>query len=307
MARYVVTGGTGFIGAALVERIQAAGDQAIVASRHRDQRLLNCDWVEYDLRDVGTVANILEARPDGIFHLAWSTTPASAERDVTADVEHNLRGSVALFERLSGEFLGPLIFASSGGTVYGHPETLPIPETHPLRPISYYGQSKATVEAYARLFRARRGLDARVARVSNPFGATQPSAKLQGAATIFARQIMAGHTITIWGDGSVVRDYIHVADAADALHAICRLPPASTQTLPVYNVGSGQGLMLVELINLIADVASRLPNITYENERGFDVPANVLDITRLSQEAGWRAQGVTRNSISELIARISQH
>ncbi|PDS33802.1 NAD-dependent epimerase/dehydratase family protein [Rhizobium anhuiense] len=292
MARYLITGGTGFVGRSLARILQAAGDEVILATRGRHQDGDLHHWIEYDLRDRSTIANIIEARPDGVFHLAWSTTPGSAESDPASDVQINLAGTLALFQELSKSMPVPVVFVSSGGTVYGVADTLPIPEEHPLRPIGIYGITKATAEQYAQNFRARTNLDIRIARLSNPFGAYQSAAKLQGAASIFTRKIIHREPITIWGDGSIVRDYIDVDDASSALVAIMRMAPAPQGIKPIYNVGSGEGLSLRKLLETISQVSSILPTVNYTSQRSFDIPENVLSIDRICRDSDWRPRSV---------------
>jgi UDP-glucose 4-epimerase len=304
MARYVITGGSGFVGRALASAIRAGGDEPVIASRGRHADGGADDWIEYDLKDRATIANIIEARPAGIYHLAWSTTPGSAERDPASDVQTNLAGTVALFQEVSERLNIPLVFLSSGGTVYGPANTLPIPEDHPLNPISIYGMTKAAAETYACSFRLRHRLDARIARLSNPFGSTQSAAKLQGAASIFARKVIIGEPITIWGDGSVVRDYIHVDDAVLGLTAIMKLEREQSSSLPAFNIGSGEGSTLTELIEMIGTAAELTPKVSYSEPRSFDIPTNILDISKITATTGWRPRCGTKASIRMMVAAL---
>ena len=292
MARYLITGGTGFVGRSLARVLQAGGDEVIFATRGRHQDAKLHSWVEYDLRDRSTIANIIEARPHGVFHLAWSTTPGSAESDPASDVHINLAGTLALFQELSKTMPVPVVFISSGGTVYGVADTLPIVESHPLRPIGIYGITKATTEQYALNFRERTNLDVRIARLSNPFGAHQSAAKLQGAASIFARKIILREPITIWGDGTIVRDYVDVDDASAALAAIMRMPSDMTEADPIFNIGSGEGLSLNALLDAVSSVSSIKPNVSYTAHRSFDIPANVLSVDRIRNATGWKPRSV---------------
>lgn len=306
MARFAITGGTGFLGSALALELRALGHEVIFATRGRHPMYDTQRWVEYDLQDAATVANIIEARPDGIFHLAWSTTPGSAENDPSADAKTNLGGLLAVFQQIAKTMPVPLVFVSSGGTVYGKARRLPIPEDHPLDPLSIYGVTKVAAEQYAANFRKLQGLDVRVARLSNPFGASQSPAKLQGAASIFARQVVMGEPVTIWGDGSVVRDYIDVGDAARALIAIMTAPPLTMDRVPTYNVGSGDGASLNELLRMIGVAADTEPNVSYVKGRSFDIPANVLDITRLKADTGWKPQYSVQEALDQMVATLKR-
>lgn len=301
MARYLITGGTGFVGKALAEAITAEGQEVIIATRGRHDIGCN-DWVEYDLRDRSTISNIIEARPDGIYHLAWSSTPGSAEADASIDLEINLAGTVALFQELKEKLDVPLMFLSSGGTVYGTVERLPIPEVQPLKPTGVYGMTKAAAENYATHFCARHGLDVRIARLANPFGAKQSAAKLQGAASIFARKIVDGEEIVVWGDGHITRDYIDVKDAVLGLIAIMKVKKERRPSPLVFNVGSGEGMSLNELIKAIGEMAGIHPKVTYREGRSFDIPANILDITKIRAATGWKPRQSTQDALRRMVA-----
>ncbi|MGY3576846.1 NAD-dependent epimerase/dehydratase family protein [Bradyrhizobium sp. USDA 4504] len=303
MARYIITGGSGFVGQALAKAIRMDGDEVIIASRGRHHDGGGEGWIEYDLRDRATIANLIAARPDGIYHLAWSTTPSSAEADAAADVQTNLGGTVELFRELAEKLDVPVLFLSSGGTVYGVAEQLPIPETHPLRPIGLYGMTKASAENYAVYFRERHGLDIRIARLANPFGATQSMAKLQGAASIFARKILHQEPITIWGDGSVVRDYIDVDDAVSGMKAIMKLNAA--KAFPnALNIGSGEGTSLNQLIEIIGSAAGVIPRVSREAARAFDTPVNILDISTIRTVTGWHPRHSTSLALHNMISAL---
>ncbi|MFC9041864.1 NAD-dependent epimerase/dehydratase family protein, partial [[Kitasatospora] papulosa] len=204
---YLVTGASGFIGRSLVERLRANGHVVRCAMR----RVMDCaNDVECPLgASIDTWLNAIDG-VDGVFHLAWSTVPRTANGAPLDDVATNVIGTVALLEAMRRHPGVPFVFASSGGTVYGVPEADRVSESHPLRPLGVYGASKAAVEGYAMLYRRQFNVDARILRVSNPFGPGQNVEGQLGAASIFAWRALAGLDIQIWGDGSVVRDYLYI-------------------------------------------------------------------------------------------------
>jgi UDP-glucose 4-epimerase len=163
---------------------------------------------------------------------------------------------------------------------------VPIAEDHPTDPITSYGIVKLAVEKYLGLFQRLHGLDYAVLRVSNPYGPYQNPGGQQGAVAVFLQHLSAGEPITIWGDGSVVRDYLYVSDLAEALV----LAGGVESRQSVFNVGSGRGTSLNELISLIVDVTGERPEVEYVSGRAMDVPANVLDVTRAREELGWRSR-----------------
>ena len=292
MATYVVTGGYGFSGRALVERLRSDGHDVIIASRAKHHDITNDNWIEYDLKDHSTVSNISNARADGIFHLAWSTNPGTAELNPSSDISTNLAGTVSLLDHLAETRSIPIVLVSSGGTVYGPTSSNPICETHPLNPVSVYGMTKCAMELYAQQCALFSALDIRIARVSNPFGAGQAPAKMQGAATIFARRIVRGEKIEIWGKGNVVRDYVDVEDVASGLVSMMKLPKADHVQDQIFNIGSGCGLSLLDLIGKLEIAIDRKANIIFGEGRGFDIPVNILDVDKIKNATGWTPRNI---------------
>lgn len=230
---------------------------------------------------------------DTVHHYAWSTIPQTANEAPLADLDQNVRPTLLLLETLRREKLsgGParrIVFASSGGTVYGRLRQTPVPEDHPFAPITAYGVSKSAVELYLGFYREIAGLDCRVARISNPFGAGQDPLRLQGAASAFLFKALANEEITIWGDGSVIRDFIHVTDLAEGLSALALADEAALLPEPVVNIGSGMGISLSDIVATIADHLGREVKVDYRPGRPFDIPVSVLDITRARQCLGWQ-------------------
>lgn len=302
MGTFVVTGGNGFLGRSLVARLHRAGHRVIVASRATSQHNNADDWVEFDLQDGVTANNIANARPDGVFHLAWSTTPAIAEQAPASDISTNLAGTVNLLDRLAEVDGLPVVLLSSGGTVYGNAGTEPISEHQPLHPISIYGTTKLAMEHYATHCRLFADLDVRIARVSNPFGLGQPLAKMQGAATVFARKIIRGEPIEIWGDGHIVRDYIDVEDVASGLIALMDMETPRFRDSPAFNIGSGHGLSLLDLIRELEWSAGRRADVRFRAPRGFDVPVNILNVSKLESQSHWVAGDVGERLHSLVLA-----
>ncbi len=308
MALYVVTGGYGFIGRALVSQLKSDGHRVVVASRAQsyDQGYVDVDWVEFSFKDRSTISNIIDIQPDGVFHLAWSSTPGMAESDPASDISTNLAGTVSLLEGLTCLPRLPIVLVSSGGAIYGRTEVERISETHPLNPISVYGMTKFAMERYALCCERMRALDIRIARISNPFGVQQAKARLQGAATIFARKIVRGEKIDVWGDGSVVRDYVDVEDVAAGLATIMSFDAAVLDGCPIFNVGSGQGLSLLGLIAHLQAVAGMEANLVFSERRVFDAPANVLDVRKLRNASDWRPRDV-HDRLSSLISTLLEN
>ena len=201
---------------------------------------------------------------------------------------------------------GRTIFTSSGGTVYGKLQQVPVPETHPLQPITAYGAGKVTAEVYFGLYRTLHGLDCRIARIANPYGAGQNLSRGLGAITTFCHKALQDEPITIWGDGEIVRDYIYVGDVASALAALALAEPSPTF---VFNIGSGVGHSLNEIVREIEGHLNRKLEVTRTAERSFDVPRSILAIERAGRVLDWRPKmkfdkGIHR-TLDDLAARAS--
>jgi UDP-glucose 4-epimerase len=301
---YLVTGGTGFLGCALVARLQADGHTTRIA---RSLPRSSGGFVACDLNATVEAWRAAAEGCSGVFHLAWATVPKTANADPLADLETNVTGTVRLLEALRGLPNIPITFASSGGTVYGDADTLPVPEDHPLRPRTAYGVSKVAVEQYALLYRRLWAVDARIVRLSNPFGPGQDIKGQLGAASIFAARALAGQRIEIWGDGSAIRDYVYVDDAIEGLLAAMLAPPDRFRALdPVVNIGSGRGVSLRELISLLMHILDKPVEVHYNPARDFDVRANVLDITRARSLLGWSPKISLEEGLSKHIDFLKQ-
>lgn len=287
----LVLGGRGFIGSHLVTALARAGWRvrsfdrpgsslpAPFAAHCTDSRV---EVLEGDFTRAADVARAVEGC-EVCFHLVSTTLPKSSNDSPIFDVESNLVSSIRLLQHAKEAGVRRVVFLSSGGTVYGPPRELPIHETHPTEPQCSYGIVKLAIEKYLELFRELHGLDYMVLRLSNPFGEGQRLQASQGAVAVFLGKALRGEEIQIWGDGTVVRDYVHISDV---IAAITRAATAQT-TSRVFNVGSGVGLALNGVLDGIEHVLGRPTRRVYQEARSFDVPVNLLDIARAREELDW--------------------
>lgn len=289
----LVIGGNGFIGAHLVDALLAAGHEVCVFDRYPSryrQPLSNVTYVAGDFANHGEV-DAAVAGVDWVFHLAYTTLPETSNEDPVYDVRSNVVDTLQLLQSCKQHGVRKFIFISSGGTVYGIPQTVPIKENHPTEPMCSYGISKLTIEKYLHLFHRLWGLDYVVARVSNPYGEFQnPNAK-QGAIGVFLGNVAKGQPITIWGDGEVVRDYVYIKDAVEALVLAAEYDPSSksaSEAPRVFNIGYGQGASLNQIVEQIKKVVDHPVEVCYKPSRPVDVPVNVLDVSRAAQYLEWQ-------------------
>lgn len=294
---YLVTGATGFLGRSLVDRLRLDGHTVRCAVR----KAAHTSDIECPLgASVDTWLEALEG-VDGVFHFAWSTIPGTANKAPLDDIATNVLGTATLLEAIRQCPGARLVFASSGGAVYGKPETTPVCESHPLRPMGVYGASKVSAEGYAMLYRRQFGADTRVLRISNPYGPGQNVEGQLGAASIFAWRALCGEEIQIWGDGSIVRDYIYVDDLVDAFIAAMSADREAFGDDPVLNIGSGRGTSLRQIIETIGNILDRPVHVTYTPSRSFDVPVSVLDVSKAGRVLGWSATTDFREGMSRTL------
>lgn len=285
--KILVLGGCGFIGSHVVDALLRTGHGVRVFDRQPERFRAPLERVDYRFGDFNDRMILAEAIAgvDAVFHLVSTTFPGTADLDPATDVRDNLIGTLQLVETMQSLSVNRLLFLSSGGTVYGIPEQVPIPEKHPLRPVSSYGIVKAAIEQYLEAYRRSRGLSAVIIRASNPYGPRQGHRGVQGVISTFLGRIADGEAIEIWGDGTVVRDFLDVADLAE----FCVLAGASRQEGP-YNAGSGVGTSINEILDTIRTVTGAQVETRYKPGRSVDVPRSVLDCTRARTDFGWSAR-----------------
>ena len=242
------------------------------------------DYVTGDLSDTAQIYEALTGM-DAVIHLASSTVPATSNLDPIADITGNLVATVRLLEVMRNAGVRKMVYLSSGGTVYGVPDTDPVSETHPLRPISSYGIVKVAIENYLFMEHRLHGLQHVILRASNPYGPRQGHVGIQGIIGTHLWRLARNEPIEVWGDGSIVRDFIHVRDLA----ALCIIALRSPVT-GSFNAGSGDGASISRVVEAVLKIVGGDIQPIYKPGRSFDVPRVVLDITKARDMLGWVPQ-----------------
>jgi UDP-glucose 4-epimerase len=283
-ASCIVLGGGGFLGLNLCRRLFAAGHRVRAFGRRClfPEALNGIEWYQGDFCDPTALAAAVETY-EIIFHLVHTTTPYSANLDMAMDLQQNVAASLALFDVIRVLEARRIVFISTGGTVYGSPEQIPTPETAPTDPITAYGISKLAIEKYLALYERLYGLQYRILRVANPFGPFQVPIKNQGIIAMLISRALNDEIIDIWGDGSAARDYIFVDDVMDALEA-AMLDQSDAR---IFNIGSGQGRSLLEIIDAVERLMSIKLKIAWKPGRSVDVPKSILAIDRARDILKW--------------------
>ena len=262
----LVCGAGGFIGQHVVAKLRAAGHDVEASDFMRHQESAE-----------------IPTGVDCVFNLAGTLKPAESNERMEYDVRSNVLASVQLLEACVVAGVKSLVFASSGGTVYGVPASLPAAEDTPTLPRCSYGVSKLAVEHYCRLFSQLHGLPTTCLRLANVYGPGQQG-EGQGAVSVFLRHVRDGQPIEVWGDGSTVRDYVYADDVAAAF----LLAAENTGTRHrVLNIGTGVGTSLLQLLQVVERVTGIKPEVNFCEPRGWDAPANYLDSSLAETTLGW--------------------
>jgi UDP-glucose 4-epimerase len=272
----LLLGGSGFIGSALAQRLKRENRPMHILGRHDAEQL------EKLLPRCGTV-----------IHLASATTPGSSSAHPSLELG-NLALTLRLLELMQNQQETHLIFFSSGGTVYGNPDRLPITEDAPLSPLSNYGAGKASQETFCQAFHAC-GHAVTILRPSNAYGPGQKLKTSFGLVRTMLESVRDGIPFEIWGDGENIRDFIYIEDVVEACMRLIDLP----QDSGTYNLGSGTGHSINQVHRIVEVICGKKLKTIYLPERGIDVRNLVLDNTRLNALLGWQpgvelADGIAR-------------
>ncbi|MEP6957174.1 MAG: NAD-dependent epimerase/dehydratase family protein [Nitrospirota bacterium] len=290
MKHCCVIGGAGFLGSHIVEVLHAKGERVTVVGRTPVPSRILPKGVRYIPGDYGERAFLLGALKgvDEIINLAYSTVPSTSFDDPVQDILSNLPAAVGLFEVASRLAIQRIVIVSSGGTVYGPAQDVPILEGHPTNPISPYGVTKLAIEKYGLMFMKLKGLPVVTVRPANAFGEQQKPFTGQGFVATAMASVLRRKELFLYGDPGTIRDYIHVADVATGIVAALE----SGKPGSFYNIGSGEGRSNKDILDAIyplAQAAGLEPKVNILPSRQFDVVVNVLDSGKLKQDTGWVA------------------
>jgi UDP-glucose 4-epimerase len=285
--KILVTGGAGFIGSHVADGYLAAGHKVWIlddlSGGKRSNLPAKAAFVKADIRDRKKVLALFKKVKFDVVnsHAAQMSVPDSV-KDPIHDADINVLGVLNLMEagRLTG--LKKFIHVSSGGTVYGAPTALPADESFPILPESPYGITKAVGEDYLRFYKLTYGVDFSVLRYSNVYGPRQLPHGEAGVVAIFAKRLLAGEPCTIFGDGSIVRDYVYVGDVARA--SLLLLKKGGGQA---YNIATNKPTTVKQLFASIAKAVGVPAQAGFGPHRAGDVQANYLSYAKAKRELGW--------------------
>jgi UDP-glucose 4-epimerase len=305
--KLVVFGGGGFIGSAICERLLAEGHELRIFERPRvpPYRLFaeneKVEWTTGDFSSTHDLRDAIQGM-EGVVHLVSTTLPKSSNDDPVYDVQTNIVPTITMLNLMVEMNVSRIVFISSGGTVYGNPQYIPIDEKHPTEPVVSYGITKLAIEKYLHMFHKLHGIKPVTLRVANPYGERQRVETAQGAVGVFLHRALRGQPIEIWGDGSVQRDYVHVSDVADAFAKAITY----NGDKECFNISSGKGTSLNELISMLEEIIPEPLNVQYKPGRTFDLDISVLCNNLAKQELGWEPQVSMRDGLARAAGWMKQ-
>jgi UDP-glucose 4-epimerase len=306
--RVLVAGGAGFIGSHIAEAYLADGWEVEIIddlSRGKEANIpQGACFVRTDVRSPEARKRVAEGRFDVVNVQAAQIDVRHSVEEPAYDADINLLGLINLLEGAGEGGVGRVVFASSGGVLYGEAETVPTPETAPKMPVSPYGVSKLAGEHYLRALGALRGFEPVAMRYANVFGPRQDPKSEAGVVSIFVSRLRAGEPLTIYGDGRQTRDYIFVRDVARANLL------ASTATLPVtedhdtigFNVATSTERSVIDLAETVGRVVGRAPDIRFADARAGELMRSSLDTGKARRVLGWKPEHAFESGLAELIS-----
>ncbi len=309
--RTMVTGGAGFIGSTLVDRLLAEGHEVDVVDDLSSGSLANLAEAraaggraltihQLDIRLPDTEDLIVRRRPAVIFHLAAQIDVRVSVDQPVLDADVNILGTLRVLEGARRAGTDRVVFAASGGTLYGEvdPVDLPVRESHPTRPLSPYGVSKKAVIDYLAAYREMHALEYCALALGNVYGPRQDPHGEAGVVAIFAAALVEGRPVTVFGDGEQTRDYVYVDDAVDAFARA-----ATRGGGLVCNVGTGQETSVNDLYRTMAAVAGVDAEPVRAPARPGELRRSALDAGRAAIQLGWRPW----TSLADGTAAVIEH
>jgi UDP-glucose 4-epimerase len=303
MAKVAVTGGGGFIGSHVVDRMLSEGNEVLVIdnfstgreknlSAHKNNtsmHLLRSDIQSQEVRN-----EIISFRPDSLVHLAAQMNVRKSVADPVYDAEQNILGTINLLQASEEAGLKHFIFSSTGGAIYGEQEYFPADEAHVTRPECPYGLSKRAAELYIEYYSRRCTVPSYSLRFGNVYGPRQNPHGEAGVVSIFIEQLLEGKPLTVNGDGSQTRDFIYVSDIVDAVFAILNSDQMmqDDRMYRVFNLGTGIESSVTCIVDILRETSRELlpetePEVTYRPQPQGEQMRSLLDATSFSQKFGW--------------------
>lgn len=298
--RVLVTGGAGFVGSHIVDQLLADGQRVLVVDNLSTGRATNvpdeCAFALVDIADSTLWTVVQQFRPQAVVHAAAQASVPVSVGQPQADARANVMGTLNLIQASLAAGVEQLVYANTGGALYGRPRRLPIDESHPVEPISPYGLSKWTAEQYLRLLGGGK-LAVKVLRLANVYGPRQSPDTEAGVISVFASRMLDGLPVTIHGDGEQTRDFVFVRDVARAAEAALSTPGQFTA-----HISSGAGTSVNEVFERVATATGYRRRPSYGPARTGDIRDSVLSNALAERLLGWSPETTLAAGIGETAA-----
>jgi len=298
--RVMVTGGAGFVGSHVADAFLARGDEVVVvddlSAGSRDNLPEAVTLLELDVSDAWALDDALRtAPPDVICHLAAQASVTVSVSNPELDFASNVRGTFNVC-RSAAELGAPVVFASTGGAIYGNGAPLPTPETQVPEPLAPYGASKLAGEAFVGTQARYKGVPNVILRLGNVYGPRQNPHGEAGVVAIFSDRLLRGEQPVVYGHGEPTRDYVHVRDVARAfvLSAECKTPGT-------FNIGWGEEVTVLELLSAVQEAAGADVEPRLEPLRPGELERSAIDPSAAAEALGWRPEIPLREGIAETL------
>lgn len=305
--RVLVTGGAGFIGSHIAEAYLRDGWEVVVlddlsrgheANVPRGARLVRADVRSPEARQLAATGGF-----DVVNHQAAQIDVRHSVVDPLHDAAINVIGLVNVLEGAAEGGVRRVVFASSGGVLYGEAGVVPTPEAAPKQPVSPYGVAKLAGEHYLRALAGLRGFECVAMRYANVFGPRQDPKSEAGVVSIFVSRLLAGQPLTVFGDGTQTRDYVFVKDVARAnvLASLCPLPAAGDHDAPAFNIGTGRETSVLALAEHVGRAMGVTPRLEFAPARAGELQRSVLDAGKATSVLGWRPEHGFDEGLPQLV------
>ncbi len=284
--KVLVTGGAGFIGSHLVNGLLESGYSVAVVDDLSSGQLRNLNhqatFYHCAINDPKVLQIIQREGPEIIFHLAAQSSVRQSTLDPVADADSNVLGTIRLLSAAAAEGVDKIVFSSTGGAIYGNPDTIPCDEDTPPNPITPYALSKYVSELYLDLYRRTYGLEYTILRYANVYGPGQDPNGEAGVIAIFAGMMLRGRSPNIYGDGRQERDFVYVSDVVEANLAAVYRGDGRT-----YNIGSGEPVTINQIHSQLQECTEFYQDPVYRPRRAGEVLKIALDSTRAAKDLSW--------------------
>lgn len=305
--RALVTGGAGFIGSHVADALLADGWEVVVLDNLARGKRANvpagAEFIEADVRSAEARGIAATGGFDLLNLQAAQIDVRHSVADPANDADINLLGLVNMLGGAAEGGVRRVVFASSGGVLYGEADTVPTDETAAKQPVSPYGVSKLAGEHYLRCLADLRGFEHVALRYANVFGPRQDPKGEAGVVSIFLDRLRAGQPLTVFGDGTQTRDYVFVKDVAQAnlRAATAELPEAAGHDDRAFNVGTAREVSVAQLAHITADILGVTPDIRHEAPRAGELARSALDASRAREVLGWEPRHTLEQGLAELV------